>query len=79
MTTAGLVGGDGLTRRFYKKVGVQPSNVEGSPGFQITLDGRVLKTPARRTLVLSSRALALAIAAECVRQCISLSCTHTFP
>ena len=33
-------------------------------GFQVLLDHRVLKTPARRPLVVPTRALALAIAAE---------------
>jgi chaperone required for assembly of F1-ATPase len=33
-------------------------------GYQIMLDKRVLKTPAKRPLTLPTRALALAIAAE---------------
>jgi ATP synthase mitochondrial F1 complex assembly factor 2 len=33
-------------------------------GFAVTLDGRALNTPARRPLVLPTRALALAVAAE---------------
>lgn len=39
---------------------------DGKPGFQIALDGRLLKTPAKSPLVLPSKALALAIAAEYV-------------
>jgi len=54
------VGGDGLARRFYRAVGVQ----EGAGGFHVTLDGRLLKSPARAPLLLPSRALALAVAAE---------------
>jgi ATP synthase mitochondrial F1 complex assembly factor 2 len=41
-----------------------PSHVQTSEGFAVTLDGRALNTPARRPLVLPTRALALAIAAE---------------
>lgn len=56
-----LVGGDGLSRRFYKGASVGPA--EGG-GFHILLDGKALRTPARKPLVLPSRALALAVAAE---------------
>ena len=47
-------------RRFYKMVSVQP--VEH--GFAIALDGREVRTPARRPLRLPSLALAERLAAE---------------
>lgn len=39
-------------------------SVDERAGFQVTLDGRPLRSPARRQLVLPSKALALAVAAE---------------
>lgn len=47
-------------RRVYKEVSV----VEGEGGFEVRLDGRPLRTPARRPLAVPTRALAAAIAAE---------------
>lgn len=47
-------------KRFYKEAGVMPE----ADGFAVTLDGRVVKTPGRRALVLPAEALARAIAAE---------------
>lgn len=47
-------------KRFWKQATV--SDVPG--GFGVTLDGRVVKTPAKATLTVPSRALAMAIAAE---------------
>ncbi|KAJ8611169.1 hypothetical protein CTAYLR_003547 [Chrysophaeum taylorii] len=47
-------------RRFYKETGIAAVD----DGYQITLDGRALRSPARRALVLPSEPLALAIAAE---------------
>lgn len=47
-------------RRFYKQVSV----VSAGAAFAIALDGRTLKTPARCELILPTRALADAIAAE---------------
>lgn len=47
-------------KRVYRKV--ETRAVEG--GWGVTLDGRTLRTPARRELVLPSAALAAAIAAE---------------
>jgi chaperone required for assembly of F1-ATPase len=47
-------------KRFYKLVSVAP---EG-PGFALRLDERAVKTPARAGLVVPSKALAEAIAAE---------------
>jgi chaperone required for assembly of F1-ATPase len=47
-------------RRFYRTVGVS----EEAGGFAIRLDDRPVRTPAGRSLVVPSRALAQAIAAE---------------
>ncbi|WP_341702788.1 ATP12 family protein [Ferrovibrio sp.] len=47
-------------KRFYKTVSVQPRD----GGSVVLLDGRVLKTPARAEMVLPTRALAEAVAAE---------------
>jgi chaperone required for assembly of F1-ATPase len=47
-------------KRFYKAVGVS----EDQGGFRITLDGRVLRTPAKQELILEKRCLADAIAEE---------------
>jgi chaperone required for assembly of F1-ATPase len=49
-----------LRKRFYKDVGV----AETAEGFAITLDGRPVKTPARRALAAPTRPLAEALAAE---------------
>ena len=48
-----------LPRRFYKEV-----SVGSEAPFQVLLDGRQIKTPKKRALVLPTRALAEAIAAE---------------
>jgi chaperone required for assembly of F1-ATPase len=49
-----------LRRRFYERVGLEDAEEE----FRIVLDGRPVKTPARRTLAAPSRALAQHLAAE---------------
>src|SRR5580704_15000656 len=49
-----------LPRRFYRQAGVE----DGEGGFHIVLDGRPVRTPARRPLAVPSRPLAAAIAAE---------------
>jgi len=49
-----------LPNRFFKTVSV----AQTPRGYQIHLDGKVLKTPARDDLLLPSRALADAVAAE---------------
>jgi chaperone required for assembly of F1-ATPase len=49
-----------LPKRFYRTAAAQPQG----DGWHITLDGRVLKTPAKQPLLLRSKALAEAIAAE---------------
>jgi chaperone required for assembly of F1-ATPase len=49
-----------LRRKFYQAASV----VESDAGFAVVLDGRQLKTPARRAFALPVRALAEAVAAE---------------
>ena len=49
-----------LWRRFYQRAEVEDADGE----FRIVLDGRPVKTPARRTLAAPTRALAQALAAE---------------
>jgi chaperone required for assembly of F1-ATPase len=49
-----------LRKRFYEKTAIEP----GEGAFRILLDGKSMKTPARRTLAAPSRALAQAIADE---------------
>jgi chaperone required for assembly of F1-ATPase len=49
-----------LRRRFYAAAGV----LEAPAGFEITLDGRPVRTPARHPLVFPGRTLAQAAAAE---------------
>jgi chaperone required for assembly of F1-ATPase len=50
-----------LRRRFYQAVSVEPQ--EGG-GYAVLLDGRPVKTPARRTLAAPTQALAQALADE---------------
>lgn len=47
-------------KRFFKQVAV----VEREAGFQVTLDGKPVRTPAKAAMVLPTRALAEAVAAE---------------
>lgn len=54
---------EGTAPRFYKYVGVEPAMGQAA-GWQVTLNDRALKTPARQPLVVPSYPLALAIAAE---------------
>lgn len=54
-----------LPKRFYKDVGIAESE-DGL--FAITLDGKQLKTPARQTLTVPTKALAQLIAAEWQKQ-----------
>jgi chaperone required for assembly of F1-ATPase len=49
-----------LRRRFYERAEVEDADGE----FRVVLDGRPVKTPARRTLAAPKRALAQALAAE---------------
>jgi chaperone required for assembly of F1-ATPase len=51
-------------KRFYKEAGV----AEAEGGFAITLDGRPIRTPSARQVVIPSRALADAVAAEWAAQ-----------
>jgi len=47
-------------KRFYNKAGTVPA----AGGHGVTLDGRLVRTPGKRDLVVPSAALALAVAAE---------------
>lgn len=49
-----------LRKRFYQTVQVEP----GEDGFAVTLDGRAVRTPARRSFAFPVEALAQAAAAE---------------
>jgi chaperone required for assembly of F1-ATPase len=51
-------------RRFYKSVTVEP----GDAGWHVLLDGKILRSPAKRDLALPTRAMAEAIAAEWAAQ-----------
>ncbi|PSO14377.1 ATP12 family protein [Bradyrhizobium sp. MOS003] len=51
-------------KRFYKEAGV----TEAEGGFAITLDGKPIRTPSRRQVVIPSRELADAVAAEWAAQ-----------
>lgn len=53
-----------LRKRFYKEAGV--ADAEG--GFAITLDGKPIRTPSGRQVVIPSRELADAVASEWVAQ-----------
>jgi chaperone required for assembly of F1-ATPase len=53
-----------LRRRFYERAQVEDAGDDGAGEFRILLDGRPIRTPARRTLAAPTRALAEAIAAE---------------
>jgi chaperone required for assembly of F1-ATPase len=53
-----------LPKRFYKEVSVSKTDA----GFAIELDGRTVKTPARKPLAMPTEALALLVAAEWERQ-----------
>jgi chaperone required for assembly of F1-ATPase len=53
-----------LPKRFYKEVAID----EQPDGFAIQLDGRAVRTPKKRSLVVPTRALAVAIAEEWAAQ-----------
>ena len=57
-----------LRKRFYKEVGVG----EAEGGFAITLDGKPIRTPSGRHVVIPSRELADAVAAEWAGQAETL-------
>jgi chaperone required for assembly of F1-ATPase len=58
-------------KRFYETVSV--AEVEGdNPGFRIELDGRPIRTPAKRELLLPRRDLADAVAEEWRRQAATI-------
>ena len=50
-----------LRQRFYQAVSVEPQE---AGGYAVLLDGRPVKTPARRTLAAPTQALAQALADE---------------
>jgi chaperone required for assembly of F1-ATPase len=56
-----------VNRRFYKEAAAI-RDASDSGGWRIALDGKVVKTPARNSLVLATRGLAEAIAAEWAAQ-----------
>lgn len=60
-----------LAKRFYKT-----ATVSAAAPFAILLDGRAVKTPAKRTLHLPTRALAGAIAAEWNAQAAEINPAH---
>ena len=60
--TGGVGSGTGARKRFYKEVAI--AGAPDGTGFRVLLDGRGLRTPAKRELKLSRRALAEAVAAE---------------
>jgi chaperone required for assembly of F1-ATPase len=53
-----------LPKRFYKEASV----AAGGGGFEVLLDGKPMRTPAKRALALPSRPLAEAVAAEWAAQ-----------
>jgi len=57
-----MLGGEGLRKRFYEKAGVLES--KDGRGWQVHLDGKAIKTPAKNPLFLPSPDLAHAIAVE---------------
>lgn len=63
-----------LRKRFYKSVGVMP----GEGGYQISLDGRAVKTPGKTDVLVSTQSLADAIAAEWEAQEEHIN-PHTMP
>lgn len=56
--------GGWAARRFWTQADIRAGGSEGADGWQVMLDGRVLRTPGRQVLSLPTRALARAIAAE---------------
>lgn len=53
-----------MRRRFYQTATVQEARGDADPGFGILLDGKPVRTPARRPLAAPRRSIAEAIAAE---------------
>jgi len=56
--------GRALRKRFYKQAGMTGD----APPYAVALDGRLVKTPARRPLALPDREMAAAVVAEWERQ-----------
>jgi chaperone required for assembly of F1-ATPase len=65
-------------KRFYEKAEAVAVAENGQPGFGVTIDGRTLRTPAKRPMVLPTAALAEAIAAEWQAQADEVR-PHTMP
>jgi chaperone required for assembly of F1-ATPase len=65
---------DWKAKRFWKAAHV----VEGEGGYAVALDGRAVKTPAKRTLQVPTRAMAQAIAHEWDAQ-LGIINPHTMP
>lgn len=58
-------------KRFYKEVSI--AEVQGDePGYRVLLDGRAIRTPAKRELMLPRRDLAEAVAEEWRRQAATI-------
>lgn len=55
---------DGRTRRWYKKVFVEPFSIAGESGWVIKLDKHTIRTPQDNRMIIPTERLALAIAAE---------------
>ncbi len=53
-----------LPRRFYSSVGIEAKDALAGSGFAIVLDGRPIRTPAKRMLLIPDRGYAEIIAAE---------------
>lgn len=53
-----------LPRRFYASVGIEAKDRQGGNGYTIILDGRPIRTPAKRMLLIPDRGYAEIIAAE---------------
>ncbi|MET1027374.1 MAG: ATP12 family protein [Dongiaceae bacterium] len=53
-----------VPRRFYRDVAVRQSPEDWPGGWEVTLDGKLLRSPAKASLILPSEALALAIRNE---------------
>lgn len=67
-TTPPAVAAPAAPRRFYTEAGVRP---EGA-GWTVTLDGRPVRTPKKRPLILPRQAVAAAVAAEWAAQGTSI-------
>jgi len=60
----GNVSRTGNTKRWFKKVEVQPTKIGDEDGWLVLIDGRIIKTPKDNRLIVPTKQLALAVAAE---------------